>query len=103
MANRKEYLKNWWKWKGQQYREAYKKVVYEHYGYVCNCCGETGKVFLCIDHVNNDGNIERKKYGNSGNGMYLKIIREEFPDSYQVLCHNCNQAKRILGKCPHNK
>lgn len=24
-----------------------------------------------------------------------------WPPGYQVLCHNCNVAKRILGTCPH--
>ena len=30
---------------------------------------------------------------------YLKI--RGFPPGYQVLCHNCNQAKGFYGKCPH--
>jgi hypothetical protein len=26
----------------------------------------------------------------------------EFPDGFQVLCHNCNLAKGYYGECPHN-
>jgi len=32
-----------------------KTMVYNHYGWLCNCCGETTPKFLTIDHVNNDG------------------------------------------------
>lgn len=34
------------------------------------------------------------------------IIRNDFPDGFQVLCHNCNFAKGKKGNnnmCPHEK
>ena len=30
-------------------------------GYRCNCCGETERMFLTLDHINNDGGNFRKK------------------------------------------
>ncbi len=39
----------------------YAPLVWAHYGQRCACCGETEPAFLAIDHVNNDGNVHRKK------------------------------------------
>lgn len=74
--------------------------VLDAYGGKCRCCGETEPVFLAIDHVDNDGNVERRQGLRAGN-LCRKIIKEGFPPKYQVLCHNCNAAKSILGICPH--
>ena len=76
--------------------------VFEGYGgYVCACCGETGRLFLSIDHVNNDGAQHRKTVGNSDQ-FYLWLLRNNFPDGFQVLCMNCNWGKnRNGGVCPH--
>lgn len=73
--------------------------VLEGYGSKCNCCGESELVFLAIDHVNNDGNKERK-VGLTSIATCYKIIRENFPPEYQLLCHNCNWAKH-RGGCPY--
>jgi hypothetical protein len=87
-----------------------KNQVFEHYGgYKCVCCGETTKEFLMLDHINNDGADHRRKvFGeNRGNGssrtLYLWIIRNEFPELFQVLCANCNWGKRDTGICPHQQ
>ena len=82
----------------------YKNIIYSHYGYKCNCCEETGKSFLTIDHVNNDGYKERWKGKTKivGEKFYRKIIKENFPDKYQILCMNCNWSKLINdGVCEH--
>jgi hypothetical protein len=80
-----------------------KDVVFSHYGKVCNCCGETTPQFLTIDHVNNDGNKHRKKMKTAGGvALYREIIANDFPDSFQILCMNCNFGKKInSGVCPH--
>lgn len=89
----------------QTYVSRLKKLVYDSYGNKCNCCGETGKSFLQIDHVNNDGNLHRrnrKNKGYSSNILYLDIIRQNFPNRYQILCANCNWSKRVnKGSCEH--
>lgn len=80
---------------------SYKVRVIEGYGGKCVCCGESEPLFLQLDHVNNDGAIERKKYPKSTQ-LYLKVIREGFPSDYQLLCANCNFGRSLNGGvCPH--
>ena len=75
--------------------------VLDLYGNKCQCCGETIKEFLCIDHINNDGYKQRKEHG--AGYMFLKWIKENVPRDLQILCHNCNAAKQIYGICPHSR
>lgn len=79
--------------------------VYAAYGgYKCNCCGETERMFLSIDHVHNDGAEERRsgKYKGAGSSFYLWLRKNNFPNGYQVLCMNCQSGKhRNGGVCPH--
>lgn len=75
-----------------------KEIVYNHYGNMCSCCGETERLFLSIDHINNDGYQNRKK----GINLYIDIIDRGFPNDLQILCMNCNTGKaRNNGICPH--
>jgi|SRR5690242_2029411 len=91
-----------------------KKQVYDAYGNKCACCGEANLLFLTIDHVNNDGADHRRQIspnargndpnstGGIGMQLYYEIIREGFPDRFQILCYNCNCGKaRNGGVCPH--
>lgn len=85
-----------------------KDVIYKAYGgAVCNCCGEDIRVFLTLDHIDNNGAKHRKELGKAtatGRGLYLWIIREKFPPIFQVLCYNCNCGKsRNNGVCPHKQ
>lgn len=66
----------------------------------CVCCGTEGLVFLCLDHINGDGNEHRKEIG-QGINVYYWVKRNNFPDGFQVLCYNCNIAKRDGEFCPH--
>lgn len=75
-------------------------TVIQHYGGVCECCGENKIEFLALDHKNGDGNIHRRKVG-SGNKMYKWVIDNDFPDMFRVLCHNCNMSLGLYGYCPH--
>ena len=75
-------------------------------GYRCACCSETERLFLTIDHINNDGNVERKSgaYSGSGTAFYLWLCKQQFPPSYQVLCMNCQIGKhKNGGVCPHQR
>ncbi len=81
-----------------------KQQVIEHYGNKCACCGEETGVFLTIDHINGKGAEERRKINSKGGtSFYRYLVKNNFPDGYQVLCWNCNLAKHILGECPHNR
>ena len=79
--------------------------VYAAYGgFVCACCGETEPKFLSIDHINNDGAVERRsgKYNGGGSAFYSWLRKNAFPSGYQVLCMNCQVGKhRNGGVCPH--
>lgn len=83
-----------------------KMLVLETYGGPkCVCCGEKEPVFLTVDHIHGNGSAHRNKVTNgfSGSPFYRWLIRQGFPPGFQVLCHNCNHAKHILGECPHRK
>lgn len=75
--------------------------VLNAYGGKCACCGVSNWQFLAIDHVNGGGERHRKSSRGYGDGLVLSIIRENYPPTYRVLCHNCNQAKGYYGACPH--
>jgi hypothetical protein len=77
--------------------ERIKKEFVEAYGGACSCCGEDDIHFLTLDHVNGrDG--ERR----TGEHMYRQAKREGFPDSYRLLCFNCNCSIGFFGGCPHD-
>ena len=57
--------------------------------------------FLSIDHINNDGAAHRRKLGS--NYIYSWLIQTNFPEGFQVLCHNCNLAKGFYKQCPHQR
>lgn len=67
---------------------------------MCACCGEKNYEFLAIDHINNDGSKHRKQIGGNINAW---IVANNFPDIFQVLCHNCNFAKGVYKICPHKR
>ncbi len=69
----------------------------------CKCCGERELVFLVLDHINNDGSQHRKTLITGGRSLYRWAIANDFPNNLQVLCHNCNWAKQVLGSCPHQQ
>ena len=71
----------------------------------CKCCGEKIIEFLSIDHIKGGGNKHRREMGlknGHGGNIYSWLIRNNFPEGFQVLCHNCNMAKGFYGNCPHN-
>ena len=92
----------------------------------CNCCGYTGIEFLTIDHIIPKREMEKKfksivktinenisitpneiKAGynakRKAHQLIQWLITNNFPKKFQILCWNCNFAKGILGKCPHQK
>lgn len=84
-----------------EYFKSLRKCVMEFYSggkFECACCGELEERFLSIDHINGGGHKHRKTIKCN---LYWWLIKNKFPDGYQVLCHNCNMAKGLYGKCPH--
>lgn len=90
--------------RNMQLRNAAKDAVYKAYGgYKCACCGETEPKFLSVDHVRNDGADHKRKHNlRTGEQMYRWLIRNNFPEGFQILCMNCQWGKRNNhGVCPH--
>jgi hypothetical protein len=82
-----------------------KKEVIFQYGGKCVCCGESEPEFLTIDHIKENGAEERRKNksAGAGSGFYRWLKGQGWPrDGYQLLCFNCNCAKRLYGVCPHD-
>jgi hypothetical protein len=78
-------------------------AVFNAYGEKCQCskCDEKNHKFLTIDHKNNDGGAHRRST-KFGSDLYMWIIKNNFPNFLQLLCWNCNMAKRTNGGiCPH--
>ncbi len=125
--NKKEYQKKWFQENKEKNRkksrEWYQKhrergreiniksnkkiklMVLQHYGGTtpqCVCCEERGQEFLTIDHINNDGAEHRRKIKKGGGvAFYYWLKLNGLPKGYQVLCFNCNIAKSVYEKCPH--
>lgn len=80
-------------------RSAYSKSLYrelrmcviKEYGGVCALCGFQDERAIHIDHVNNDGFIERRT--TRAISLLRKLIRDGFPNTHQLLCANCNAIK----------
>jgi len=74
--------------------------VFKHYSknqMKCVCCGETEIKFLTLDNIND----KERKHPKRTITFYNWIIRNKYPEGFQVLCFNCNIAKNLYGKCPH--
>lgn len=66
----------------------------------CECCGESTLTFLALDHVNGGGGKQHKELG--GGGYYTWLRRNNYPEGFRVLCHNCNMGRQLNGgTCPH--
>jgi len=83
----------------RQYQEL-RDEIFGAYGRQCICCGETEPAFFCIDHISGGGRQERIRAG-FGVRLWRLLKKGGFPPGYQVLCANCNQARRGGKKCPH--
>jgi len=84
------------------YSQGLRLAVIERYGGQCACCGEQRHEFLCIDHINGGGNLERRLWNNIS--VYRKkLLDGPIRDDLRVLCHNCNSAIGFYGYCPHER
>ena len=79
----------------------------------CNCCGENSHVdFLDIDHIagknqmDSEPKLIKLDYSSKlrGKGLIQWILENNYPNGFQILCHNCNVAKGLIGNnnnCTH--
>ena len=82
-----------------------KDEVFAAYGgYRCQCCGETHREFLHIDHADGQGARHRQQIGDrTGANMYSWLKKHGFPPGFRVLCANCNWSYGRYGYCPHQR
>ena len=102
-SNNMEYLR--------EYRRNNRNQIFDMMGNKCVCCGENDPIYFHIDHVKNDGHIDRpileKKDKITSNFRKGKTYVKPFyltikqylatPKRYQILCANCNWAKHKNG------
>lgn len=80
-------------------RQELKLAIFEAYGGVkCNCCGNTRKECLQVDHINGGGCKHLKSFP-SNNSFYGWLKKSGYPEGFQILCANCNWIKRFVGTC----
>ena len=96
--------------KVKEYKDGWKRRikmdVFSYYSNglpTCACCGELILEFLCIDHINGGGGKHRKEINRSGVNFYGWLKKNNYPEGYRVLCHNCNMSFGAFGYCPHSK
>lgn len=69
------------------------------YGGRCACCGESRIEFLTIDHIHGRTDEE---YRITGQKAWARLKARGWPkNNFQLLCFNCNCAKGVYGRCPH--
>jgi hypothetical protein len=75
-------------------RQRIRSAILDAYGNRCTTCGFNLDVrALDLDHINNDGAEERKRLQTSTINEY--VFKNNFPDTYQLLCRNCNWIKYL--------
>lgn len=88
-----------------EYNLKRRKIVINHYSNgtnKCSCCGESIFEFLTIDHINNDGSEHRKEIGGGGHTLIDWIIKNNYPQGFNISCFNCNSGRAYNnGICPH--
>ena len=95
--------KNMW---GQINDRKIKLSYIKGYGGRCYCCGESQEEFVTMEHAKEDRGSHSRRLKAEGKpfnarGMMQDAILLNFPDTYQLLCMNCNFAQKNGSPCPH--
>jgi hypothetical protein len=101
--NKKYYTKNKQKeiTRVLEYQYRLKQIAFAIYSdgkMCCSICGFDDIDCLDIDHINNDGWTHRKNDKNFSKSLYLYLQKQGYPETYQVLCKNCNWKKYLEYK-----
>lgn len=84
-------------------RKRNKEFIIEHFGGKCKDCGEKDVRCLSLDHIDNDGNLD--KISKTGKRQisptwYAKLVKliksnQPLPRRLQLLCFNCHAKKDL--------
>lgn len=64
----------------------------------CACCKAETLAFLGLDHIEGGGTAHKRAIGEN---IYRHLVRLGKQPGLRVLCHNCNFARGLYGRCPH--
>ncbi len=71
-------------------------ILFDFLGRQCVFCGFDNVKALCLDHIDNNGSENRKKFKHSTlEYSYYSKHLDEVGNMLQVLCYNCNMIKEI--------
>lgn len=70
------------------------------YGGKCTCCGESNTKFLTLEHKKGRRKGTKR---HTGYKAWCEVKRLGYPPEFTILCFNCNCARGIYGKCPHEE
>lgn len=84
-------------------RKANKELIYKHFGGKCAHCNETDIVVMTLDHVDNDGYLDKQSINGkrvvtpTWYAKLAKLIKEGKPleRNLQMLCFNCHARKDL--------
>lgn len=90
----------YWNTRAKTHHTQARAKVLQHYGARCACCGISKLDYLTVDHKNGGGRAHKKNLG--AGSIYQWLINHNFPESFQILCANCNCGRALNGGvCPH--
>lgn len=92
-------------------RKKVRDAVRAFLGNKCACCGEAGRDFLTLDHIDGSGALHRRNMAHRASKndpayeeVYRAIKHEKPATNYQLLCFNCNMSKHFgKGVCFHRR
>jgi len=102
LAHPDRYVEQWYRQRDKN--RLLKVEVLTHYGggrLACVWCGEDRVACLSIDHIDGNGNKQRKGVLRSSSSFYSWLKKQGYPKGYQTLCMNCQFVKRFERK-EHN-
>ena len=84
-------------------RKENKKFLYDYFGGKCNDCGETDIRVMSLDHINNDGSLDKvsengkRQISPTWYAKLCKLIKsgKKLPRDLQMLCFNCHAKKDL--------
>lgn len=87
--------------KGAPKENVIKQRFLQLYGSKCACCGEAIEAFLTLDHIHDDGKDHRAMFKGASQRVMQDAVDNPDFNRYQILCWNCQMAKRYHEICPH--
>ena len=87
--------------KTQRRARRLRREIIDRLGAWCDCCGESIRAGLTIDHRRDDGAAHRRQFPDL-RALYRDILEQGCPrDRFRVLCRVCHESKNERGECAH--